>query len=397
MQPQVSASGLSDIPERRDSEPNAGALGRGASADRSHSCDEPPTRIGLRLRVSLDRRRRDSLDTPSATAVDIAVLEQMRRSLSEQRQQQQRSLVRHSAAAAFGALRPLSPVDSSRSLHRPFTLSDDAVWRGVDLQDRGAFAIGSGTGMRATDHLAADHVHQALATYGEASEHRRSLLPMAKLLPTFLGKVAITLGADMLTLGASRHQTHLVAAGAVVLAAGIGSVAAGIGWLMQDMRLINHSRIRMTLLFTWVGVSLSAIGITVGECDLGAQNLGLRSGMAIIFGIGLTMMNYSLPLSFAYSEIVHGDIFRANRTEASFAMLGLGLAAATGLTVSRGAPDDEVKPKLFPFGVAHACAGVGIAGVTMATCLVATNLQRMHGRLLALRARLRHVARAAEA
>lgn len=384
---------LAGIAERSDSDPQAAAHAPPALRARSRSADADEFRASRRpYRGSLDRRQ-PQLAVPSATAVDIANLEALRRSMTPPR-----PLARHSATPAMTGNRPdRDAAQRPALLPRAFSLSDAAAWQGVDLQDRGAFAIGSGTSLRVPSGALADGVHRSLATHAEGSEHQQSWVPLMKLVPTFLGKVAITLGADMLTLGASRSQLHLLVPGAVVLAAGIGSVCAGISLLMRDMRMINPGRIRMTIVFTWVGVSLSAIGITVGESDRGAQDLVLRTGMAVVFGAGLTMMNYSLPLSFAYSEVVHGDIFRAHRTEASFALLGLGLAAATGLTVSRGAPDDEVKPRLYPFGVAHACAGVGIAGVTMATCLVATNLQRMHGRLLALRARLRHAAGAAGA
>jgi hypothetical protein len=262
-----------------------------------------------------------------------------------------------------------------------------------DRTRRAAFGMGRGWDvLEATHYAGIDSVFRNLAVWSERSEDEQSWVPLLKMGPTIAGKMAVAIGADLLTLGLTRHNPSLIGVGACSSGVGILVVMVGMQALMFDMRRINPGRVPITLVFSFCGMLLVSGALIFSETDLGSQNLGVRGFSALLFGVGLTLLNTSLPLSFAYSEMVHGDTFRSYRNEAAFLLWGVGLGLATGLTVARGATHNGLQPKLFPFGVAHGFAVLGIACATLGTCFVATNLQRQVGLLLGLRTRVRQLA-----
>lgn len=267
---------------------------------------------------------------------------------------------------------------------------------GIDEHERGAFgtnAVNLNWAMlMPAQQDPAKVVQRNLAVYAEESDNSQSFRPLCKMIPTIIGKLGVAIGADMLTFGLSSSNRSLIIGGSVSIFSGVIAVMLGMGALCHDMLKINPRRVPYTLMFSLVGMLFISGSVVGAETDTGTRSLALRTVCAIIFGVGLTMLNTSLPLSFAYSEMVHGDTFRDYRNEVAFVMWGIGLGLATGLTVSRSAPRDKIEPATYPFGVTHACAVVGIASATFGTCLVATNLQRQTGRLLALRTRLRQLA-----
>lgn len=272
-------------------------------------------------------------------------------------------------------------------------LRDARNWRSAEYDDRQAFGTGAGWSSLAPDD-GDDPAATArnLAIFAEESEHAQSYWPVIKMVPTILGKMAVAIGADFATLGLSAKSTWQQALGGILVGTGVLTVMVGMEALARDMRRINPGRVRATMAFSALGMALISGSVLWAETDYGIQRLWVRGVAAVLFGVGLTLLNTSLPLSFAYSEIVHGDTFRDYRNEVAFAMWGVGLALATGLTVNRGAPRSGLTPAIFPFGVTHAAAVLGLSAATFGTCIVATNLQRQTGRHLALRTRLRQLA-----
>jgi hypothetical protein len=286
-----------------------------------------------------------------------------------------------------------NPSDTLKAVSVPdlFSLARADAWRGVDMYDRRGFGITEP--LFVFSHAPSDggnHIFRQLAVRSAQSEEQRSLVPLYKFIPTLGGKIAVALGADVLTVGLSSNKKSFIAGGCLTLIMGVVGVVMGIYAFVGDMKKINPKRVRLTIALTAIGITTVAGGVVLGECDLGQKNLGIRSAAAIVFGAGLTVLNSSFPLCFAYSEVVHGDIIKTRRNEIIFALWGVGLGLATGLTLARGYPHDKTMPKSYPFGVAHFCAVLGISSAGLGTCLSATNQQRMHARVLELRARLKN-------
>lgn len=340
-------------------------------------------------------RAPNSLQIPSATTQDINDLLSIRRAAMRRSTDAPPALP---SPARPASTRTRSQPVAPRIMRHSMSLDVRSMMdrRLVDEPaDRGAF--GTGTGLNWVDLMPTEEdparaVQRNLAVYAEESDDQHSWIPLLKMGPTIIGKMGVAIGADLLTLGISTSRSSYIASGACLIGGGILAVMVGMEFLTRDMKKINPRRVPYTLWFSLIGMILISASVTISETDFGTQSLAIRTVSAVVFGCGLTMLNTSLPLSFAYSEMVHGDTFRDYRNEAAFLLWGMGLGMATGLTVSRGAPRDKIKPVTYPFGVAHAFAVLGIACATFGTCLVATNLQRQTGRLLALRTRLRQLA-----
>ena len=217
------------------------------------------------------------------------------------------------------------------------------------------------------------------------SANKWSLLPLGRLAMSFFGKVGIGLGADLLMEGISR-EPHLVLPGGITLAVGCSLALVGGLLLAKDAQRVDVHRARIYGMCSIAGTLVVAGGFILAASDLSSQILSARLGAFFLATLGIGMLVYSLPMTFAYSEIVHGNVLLRHRGEVQRLCLALGLSVSA-LTLTRPGSRAAfqqgsqklrvVAPAALPYTVGHVIAVVAVGLVTTAGCLAASDAQRL--------------------
>ena len=234
-----------------------------------------------------------------------------------------------------------------------------------------------------------------MAQFVLATENQTSWKPLMFWAPNFFGKLLMAVGADMLMEGISRAGGDFVWAGGFTLAGGILMTGTGMALLVRDIQKINRQRVPLYLGCSVAGSVLVASALVLAVSNPGQRLIAVRTGAFIVMTGGLGMLTYTLPFSFACSEIVRGCVFRRHRAQVQLGSMALGMAVSA-LTLTRSSANSATVVK-FPFGVSHAIAVTGIGLMTFAAAIGASDYQRMNAGRLARRmvADVRNKARAA--